>query len=404
MPRPALEVAEIFRSHGAAWRQANAGHVSLGQLKAMAAIEACRTAELGGHVAACEDCGHTVISYNSCGNRHCPKCQGAAARQWLADREAELLPLPYYHVVFTLPSAIGAVAWQNKAEVYGLLFKAASETMLTIAADPRHLGARIGITAVLHTWGSALTHHPHVHMIVPGGAGCRLTISASFPAAAGSSYRSACYRACSGGSFSRDFTTAYKQGRLILEGGLVKLASPAAFAAVLKPLRRINWFVYAKRPFAGPKAVLAYLSRYTHRVAISNTRLVAHDGRGVTFHYKDYRAHGLAQRKVMTLATDEFIRRFLLHILPKGFHRIRHYGLFANTGRAAHIARLRELLGCALPPAEKVASLSQDEPTDTVLPPCPCCGGRMIVIEIFERGMQPRSQPPSAAVIWFDTS
>jgi hypothetical protein len=196
----------------------------------------------------------------------------------------------------------------------------------------------------------------------------------------------------------------YKQGRLILEGGLSKLASPAAFAAVLKPLRRINWFVYAKRPFAGPKAVLAYLSRYTHRVAISNTRLIAHDGRGVTFHYKDYRAAGLAQRKVMTLATDEFIRRFMLHILPKGFHRIRHYGLFANTGRAAHIARLRELLGCALPPAEKVASSSQDKPAETALPPCPCCGGRMIVIEIFERGTQPRYRQPFATVIWFDTS
>jgi hypothetical protein len=203
VPRPALEVADIFRSHGPAWRKANAGHLSLGQLKAMAAIEACRTAELGGHVARCEDCAHTVISYNSCGNRHCPKCQGAAARQWLADREAELLPLPYYHVVFTLPSAIGAIAWQNKAEVYGLLFKAASETMLTIAADPKHLGARIGMTAVLHTWGSALTHHPHVHMIVPGG-GLSLDDQRFIPCPAGSSCRSACYRACSGGSFSKD--------------------------------------------------------------------------------------------------------------------------------------------------------------------------------------------------------
>ena len=344
MPRPALEVADIFRSHGAAWRKANAGHLSLGQLKAMAAIEACRTAELGGHVARCEDCAHTVISYNSCGNRHCPKCQGAAARQWLAEREAELLPLPYYHVVFTLPSAIGAIAWQNKAEVYGLLFKAASETMLTIAADPKHLGARIGITAVLHTWGSALTHHPHVHMIVPGGGlsldgerfiPCRPPLLPAGPRAVAAVPAALCLK----GS-----PPPTSKGVLILEGGLAKLASPAAFAAVLKPLRRINWFVYAKRPFAGPKAVLAYLSRYTHRVAISNTRLIAHDERGVTFHYKDYRADGLARRKVMTLATDEFIRRFLLHILPKGFHRIRHYGLFANTGRAANIARLRELL------------------------------------------------------------
>ena len=237
MPRPALEVADIFRSHGAAWRKANAGHLSLGQLKAMAAIEACRTAELGGHVAACEDCGHTVVSYNSCGNRHCPKCQGAAARQWLAEREAELLPLPYYHVVFTLPSAVGAIAWQNKALVYGLLFKAASETMLTIAADPKHLGARIGMTAVLHTWGSALTHHPHVHMIVPGG-GFSLDGERFVPCrrrfflpvrVLSRLFRRLCLER---------LTAAYEQGRLILEGSLVKLASPAAFAAALKPLRR----------------------------------------------------------------------------------------------------------------------------------------------------------------------
>ena len=253
MPRPALEVADIFRSHGAAWRKANAGHVSLGQLKAMAAIEACRTAELGGHVAACEDCGHTVISYNSCGNRHCPKCQGAAARQWLAEREAELLPLPYYHVVFTLPSAIGAIAWQNKAEVYGLLFKAASETMLTIAADPKHLGARIGITAVLHTWGSALTHHPHVHMIVPGGGlsldGERFDPLPRPPPLlpAGPRAVAAVPAPCAGKACRRPW-----QG----PSDLCRAASPswqaaAAFAAALKPLRWKNWFVYAKRPFAG---------------------------------------------------------------------------------------------------------------------------------------------------------
>jgi hypothetical protein len=330
----------------------------------MAAIEACRTAELGGHVAACEDCGRAVIAYNSCGNRHCPKCQGAAARQWLADREAELLPLPYYHVVFTLPSAIGAIAWQNKALVYGLLFKAASEAMLIVAADKKHLGARIGMTAVLHTWGSALTRHPHVHTIVPGG---------------GLSPDGERFIACRRGFFlpvrvlSRLFrrlmleklAAAHAQGRLILQGSLAKFAPAAAFAAALKPLRRKNWFVYAKRPFAGPKAVLDYLSRYTHRVAISNTRLIAHDSRGVTFRYKDYRRDGLARYQVMTLATDEFIRRFLLHVLPKGFHRIRHYGLFASTRRAANIARLRELLG-AMRPAQP-----QDEPAETVLPPCP---------------------------------
>jgi hypothetical protein len=323
MPRPALEVADIFRSHGAAWRKANAGHLSLGQLKAMAAIEACRTAELGGHVAACEDCAHTVVSYNSCGNRHCPKCQGAAARQWLKEREAELLPLPYYHVVFTLPSALGAIAWQNKTEVYGLLFKAASETMLTIAADPKHLGARIGMTAVLHTWGSALTHHPHVHMIVPGG-GLSLDEQRFIPCRRRFFLPVRVLSRLFRRLMLEKLAAAYDKGLLSLQSSLAKLAAPAAFAAMLKPLRWKKWFVYIKEPFAGPKAVLAYLSRYTHRVAISNARLIAHDGRGVTFRYKDYRADGLARRKVMTLATDEFIRRFLLHILPKGFHRIRH--------------------------------------------------------------------------------
>jgi hypothetical protein len=404
--RPALEVADIFRTHGAAWRAANAGHLSFGQLKAMAAIEACRTAELGGHVAACEDCGHTRIAYNSCGNRHCPKCQGAAARAWLEDREAELLPLPYYHVVFTLPPAIGAIAWQNKAEVYGLLFKAASETMLTIAADPKHLGARIGVTAVLHTWGSALTHHPHVHMIVPGGG---LSLDGErFVPCRGRRRRFFLPVRVLSRLFRRlvleKLAAAHSQGRLILQGTLARLAPATAFAAALTPLRWKKWFVYIKEPFAGPKAVLSYLSRYTHRVAISNTRLISHDGRGVTFRYNDYRANGLARRKVMTLAADEFIRRFMLHILPKGFHRIRHYGLFANTGRAANLAWLRELLGSAPPPAETAASPSHDQPAEKLLPPCPCCGGRMIVIEFFERGMQPRYRAPSVAAIWFDTS
>jgi len=400
VPRSTLEVADVFRSHGPAWRKANAGHVSLGQLKAMSAIEACRTAALGGYAARCEDCAHTTIAYRSCRNRHCPKCQGAEAREWLAEREAELLPLPYYHVVFTLPAAIGAIAYQNKAVVYGLLFKAASEAMLTIAADPKHLGARIGMTAVLHTWGSALTHHPHVHMIVPGG---------------GLSLDGERLLSCRRGFFlpvrvlSRLFrrlvleklVAVYEEKRLTLLGTLVKLSSPDAFAAALKPLRRINWFVYAKRPFAGPKAVLAYLSRYTHRVAISNSRLIAHDGRGVTFRYKDYRADGRDRQKVMTLGADEFIRRFLIHVLPKGFHRIRHYGLFANTGRAANIKRLRELLGQVPAPAVEATERADEAP---VLPPCPCCGGRMIVIEVIERETQSRYQPPSFALIRIDTS
>jgi Putative transposase/Transposase zinc-binding domain len=403
--RSTLEVADVFRAHGAAWRKGNAGHVSLDQLKVMSAIEACRTAALGGHVARCEDCSHTQIAYNSCRNRHCPRCQGAAAREWLAEREAELLPMPYYHVVFTLPAAIGAIAYQNKAVLYGLLFKAASETLLTIAADPKHLGARIGMTAVLHSWGSALTHHPHVHMIVPGG---------------GLSPDGERFIPCRRGFFlpvrvlSRLFrrlmieklAAAYDKKRLILLGGLAKLASRIAFAAALKPLRRMNWFVYAKRPFAGPKAVLAYLSRYTHRVAISNSRLIADDARGVSFRYKDYRAEGSARQKVMTLPADEFIRRFLIHVLPKGFHRIRHYGLFANTGRAANIARMRELLGQVPPLVEESTAPEPAVPVEEapVLPPCPCCGGRMIVIEIIERGTWPSYRAPPFAVNRIDTS
>ena len=343
MARPRLEVADIFRAHGAAWRKANAGHVSLGQLKVMSAIETCRTSALGGHVERCEDCAHERVAYNSCRNRHCPKCQGAAARQWLAEREAELLPVPYYHVVFTLPAAIGAIAFQNKAVVYDLLFRTAAETLTTIAADPKHLGARIGLTAVLHTWGSALTHHPHVHVIVPGG---------------GLSPDGSRWIACKPGFFlpvrvlSRLFrrlfleglAALHEAGRLAFFGDLAPLADKRAFDAALAPLRRSEWVVYAKRPFAGPQAVLAYLSRYTHRVAISNSRLIALDEAGVTFKWKDYRIKGRDRLRTMTLDAAEFIRRFLLHVLPSGFHRIRHYGLFAGTVRARNIERARQLL------------------------------------------------------------
>ena len=277
--------------------------------------------------------------------------------------------------------------------------------MLTIAADPKHLGARIGVTAVLHSWGSALTHHPHIHMIVPGGG---LSLDGErFVPCRGRRRRFFLPVRVLSRLFRRlmleKLAAAHGKGLLSFKGSLATLAASAAFAAALKPLRWKKWFVYIKEPFAGPKAVLAYLSRYTHRVAISNARLIAHDERGVTFRYKDCRADGLARRKVMTLAADEFIRRFLLHILPKGFHRIRHYGLFANIGRASNIARLRELLG-SIPPAEASASLSQDEAVETVLPPCPCCGGRMIIIEFFEGEMQPRYQAPSLAVIRIDTS
>jgi hypothetical protein len=383
--RPALEVADIFRRHGPAWRQANAGHVSLEQLKVMSAIENCRTAALGGHVARCEDCAYTTIAYNSCRNRHCPKCQGAAAKQWLAEREADLLPVPYYHLVFTLPAPVADIAYQNKAVIYDILFKASAEAMLTIAADPKHLGTRVGITAVLHTWGSALTHHPHVHMIVPGG---------------GISLDGQRWVSCRPGFFlpvrvlSRLFRRLFLERltaahqRLQFFGNHAPLANAQALATYLAPLRKAEWVVYSKRPFGGPEAVLAYLARYTHRVAIANSRLIACDQQGVTFRWKDYRIEGRDRYKQMTLATDEFIRRFLIHVLPRGLHRIRHYGLFAKGACADNIARARELLAVAKPEGQPTSAA-----VDPNKPSCPCCGGRMLIIEVFARGATPRHQP-----------
>jgi hypothetical protein len=398
MPRPALEVADIFRDHGPAWRRQQAGHLSLGQLKAMSAIERCRTAALGGHVAQCPDCGHAEIAYNSCRNRHCPKCQGTVAKQWLAAREADLLPVEYYHVVFTLPAPIGQLAYHNKAVVYGLLFAAAAETLLAIAADPKHLGARIGVTAVLHTWGSALTHHPHLHCIVPGG---------------GIALDGTRWVACRPGFFlpvrvlSRLFrrlfceqlASAYQAGELLCVGEQAQLADAQAFAEWLQPLRQREWVVYAKRPFAGPEAVLAYLSRYTHRVAIANSRLISVDAQGVTFRFKDYRAKGRCRYKPMTLAAAEFMRRFLLHVLPPGFHRIRHYGLLANATRIAKLARARALLAAPLSPLIAVpVSAAESGAADHLSDDarrCPRCGAPMVIIERFERGHAPRA-PPSA--------
>jgi hypothetical protein len=401
--RPTLEVADIFRDRGAAWRQANRDHVSLCQLKVMSAIENCRTAALGGHVARCEDCAHTTIAYNSCRNRHCPKCQAATAREWLAAREAELLPVPYFHVVFTLPSAIGDIAYQNKAVIYDLLFKASSETLLTIAADPKHLGARIGITSVLHSWGSAMTHHPHVHMIVPGGG---LAMDGSRWISCKPNFflpvlvLSKLFRRL----MLEKLLAAQEAGRLQFFGSLAYLADAKAFAAFLAPLRKKRWFVYAKRPFAGPKAVLAYLSRYTHRVAISNRRLIAVDEHSVTFNVKDYRIEGPGRYTTMTLAVDEFIRRFLIHVLPTGFHRIRHYGLLASGKRPETIAKARQLLGLAAPIVE-VAVEIDPAATQVLAHPCPCCGGRMIVIETFAAGCQPRHRPSAPLVtIRIDTS
>jgi len=370
----------------------------------MSAIESCRTAALGGHVARCEGCAHTVIAYNSCRNRHCPKCQGAAAKRWLAAREADLLPAPYYHLVFTLPAPVSDIAYQNKAEVYDILFKASAETLITIAADPKHLGARIGVTSVLHTWGSALTHHPHVHMIVPGG---------------GISLDGTRWVSCRPGFFlpvrvlSRLFRrlflerlfAAHAADRLKFFGAHAVLADPHAFAAYLVPSRKAEWVVYAKKPFGGPQAVLAYLSRYTHRVAIANSRLIACDRDGVTFRWKDYRLDCRDRFKTMTLATSEFIRRFLIHVLPGGFHRIRHYGLFASASRDHNIARARELLAVPLPPRLPDQDASDDSEPKTLPHPCACCGGRMIVIETFRRGSTPRYRPTApTAAIRIDTS
>jgi len=400
-PRP-LEVADIFRGHGPAWRRANAGHVSLGQLKVMSAIETCRTAALGGHVARCEKCAHTHIAYNSCRNRHCPKCQGAAAKEWLADREAELLPVPYYHVVFTLPAPIADIAYQNKAVIYDILFKAAAEALVTIAADPKHLGARVGLTAVLHTWGSALTHHPHVHIIVPGG-GISLDGQRWIPCRPGFFLPVRVLSRLFRRLFLARLVAAHDAERLRFFGDHARLAERDAFTAYLAPLRKAEWVVYAKKPFGGPEAVLAYLSRYTHRVAIANSRLVACDAETVTFKWKDYRAKQHERAKVMTLAIDEFIRRFLIHVLPDRFHRIRHYGFFANGGRAENIARARQLLNVPATQSETGDADSADhsEP-QTLSPPCPCCGGRMIIIETFERGRAPRYRPTVA--IRIDTS
>jgi Putative transposase/Transposase zinc-binding domain len=402
MSRPALEVADIFRDHGPAWRRANAGHVSLDQMKVMSAIERCRTAALGGHVARCEDCAHTTIAYNSCRNRHCPKCQGIAAMEWLAARQADLLPVAYFHVVFTLPAAIAAIAYHNKAVIYDILFTASAETMTAIAADPKHLGARIGITSVLHTWGSALTHHPHVHMIVPGGGiaadGSRW-ISSRPDFLVHVKVLARLFR----GKFLAMLIDAHSGGRLKFFNTHVGLADKRTFKKFVAPLRRSEWVVYCKQPFAGPEQVLRYLARYTHRVAISNRRLIAADDGGVSFRWKDYRIEGPDRWKTMTLTPHEFIRRFLMHVLPKGFHRIRHYGFLASGNRAANLARARELLALPArsePPQAPIA----DEPC--MLPrPCPGCGGRMFIIETFARGCEPKHRStPAPAAIRIDTS
>ena len=401
MSRQALEVADIFRAQGPAWRQAQAGHISLDQFKVMSAIETCRTAALGGHVLRCSACEHQQIAYNSCRNRHCPKCQGSAAHRWLEARQADLLPVEYYHLVFTLPAPISDLGFSNKSVIYSILFKAAAATVQTIAADPKHLGARVGLTLVLHTWGSTMIHHPHVHGIVPGG---------------GLSIDGKQWIHCRSGFFlpvrvlSRLFrrlflerlVEAHQVGELKFFGEHRLLADAKAFNNWIKPLRKIEWVVYAKRPFAGPEAVLAYLSRYTHRVAISNSRLLEFNDQGVTFKWKDYRSKQRFRYKSMTLKTDEFIRRFLIHVLPSGFHRIRHYGLLANSGRRHNLKRARELLMDKTDHEEitKNGAIANTESKSNEIPEplpatylCPDCGSPMLIIECFERGQLPRAPP-----------
>jgi hypothetical protein len=389
--RPALEVADIFRAHGPTWRQHERGHLSLGQLKVMSAIEQCRTLALGGHALRCSACAQDQIAYNSCRNRHCPKCQGSAAQRWLEARQADLLPVEYYHVVFTLPAPISAIAYTNKEMIYGLLFDIAAETLRTIAADPKHLGARIGVTLVLHTWGSALTHHPHVHGIVPGG-GLALDADRWVPCKPGFFLSVRVLSRLFRRRFLEELQNAHRAGQLKFFGEHVDLADTDAFADWLAPLRQCEWVVYAKRPFAGPQAVLAYLSRYTHRVAISNRRLLACDDRGVTFRWKDYRARGRTRYKTMTLATAEFIRRFLLHVLPTGFHRIRHYGLLANAHRKTQIATARQLLD---QPAPELTTHLTAAATHCVPPTFVCrhCGAPMLVIATFARAQHIRAPP-----------
>ena len=391
---PRLEVADIFRAHGPTWRDAEQGHFSLGQLKVMSAIEQCRSAALGGHALRCSACDEPQIAYNSCRNRHCPKCQSSAAQRWLEARRADLLPVEYYHVVFTLPAPISAIAYTNKEIIYGLLFDIAAETLRTIAADPKHLGARIGATLVLHTWGSALTHHPHVHGIVPGG-GLALDEDRWVACKPGFFLSVRVLSRLFRRRFLEELHNAHRGGQLKFFGEHAQLCDPAHFTDWLAPLRQCEWVVYAKRPFAGPEAVLAYLSRYTHRVAISNSRLVALDDRGVTFRWKDYRSKGATRYKTMSLSTEEFMRRFLLHVLPSGFHRIRHYGLLANARRKHNIATARDLLQQPAPtPIAETGDHGSADFRPTFL--CRHCGAPMIIIQTLPRAPHIRGPPNSS--------
>lgn len=390
MSRPSLEVADIFLRHGKQWRLDHQGHISLSQHRVMSAIERCRRAELGGHVLSCPDCHHTLIAYNSCRNRHCPKCQASSAKRWYEARQVDLLPVPYYHVVFTLPDVIGKMAYQNKSEIYAILFRTAAQTLLKIGADPKHLGVRLGVTMVLHSWGSAMTHHPHVHCIVPGGGialdGHRwITCKPGFflPVRV----LSKLFRRF----FLAQLDKAYQANSLQFRGSLLALQNSKQFDDALVPARQQDWVVYAKRPFAGPEAVLAYLARYTHRIAIANSRLVSMDNNSVTFRWKDYRYQDRCKHNTMTLSAEEFIRRFLLHVLPKGFHRIRHYGFLSSNVKQNKIKQARQLL--SQPDEKQEVETGSSKPTKSPTYCCPKCGGSMVIIETFSYRALPRAPP-----------
>ena len=387
--RPPLEVADVFRLSGTQYKSAQHGRLSLAQLKVMSAIERCRSAQLGAHHLHCEHCHTDAIAYNSCRNRHCPKCQGSSAKRWFAAREQQLLPVEYYHVVFTLPGEVAQLAFYNKAQMYQLLFKAASQTLLTIAGDTRHLGAEVGTTMVLHTWGSSMMHHPHVHCIVPGGG----------------LDKAKQWKACKKGFFlpvrvlSRLFRRLYMQGvrelyestQLLCFGELTQTSGfehAGHFMAWCKQQQSMEWVVYAKPPFAGPQAVLKYLSRYTHRVAIANRRLQSVDETHVSFTYKDYRRKGNNMHRTMQLTCDEFMRRFLLHVLPTGFHRIRHYGLLASK---AKLNMARQALHVAPPP--EIKNPANESKTDSAPFVCRQCQSPMKVSALRLPAYLPRAPP-----------
>ena len=387
MPRPRLEVADVFRRYGAAYREAHP--LTGGQQRLMRAIERCRTAALGGHLERCDTCGHERPAYNSCADRHCLKCQALARAHWLEARRAELLDTAYFHVVFTVPDAIAAIALQNKARVYAILFRATAETLRTIGADPQHLGAELGFLAVLHTWGQTLLHHPHVHCVVPGG-GLAPNGARWIPCRPGFFLPVRVLSRLFRGLFLAQLQAAFARGQLHFAGPLEVLQDPVAFAEYLAPLRQVEWVVYAKPPFGGPAQALEYLGRYTHRVAISNNRLLAIEGGQVRFRWKDYRDHD--RQKTMTLDADEFIRRFLLHVLPGGFHRIRHYGFLGNRFRVVKLARCRQLLG--MPPPLGVPSATRHRDyrdvyaalTGVSLRVCPVCQhGQMVRVARLPR-------------------